>query len=329
MSDAGWHPDPFGRFDYRYFDGTQWSEKVSTAGVESTDAPVQSPTPPPVAPPPAAAPSTAATPPAPGATAAQPLPPPVAPGATAGGPPPGAGGLTPPPTGGETKKNLLPFLIAGGVGLLVLVLLIVVIGGGDGGGGDDGLGTEAFTLEGERAVFSKTFSVDEGQAFRVRVAPEGDWDPVIVLSAAEEDFADAVRRNGEFLSDISALSDVDLGDDDREILDSLFLSDTLEDIVSDSGELPDDIGRQVVLDNQDNGFEGEVEGIADISFFDIELRITVYDYDAAASGTRSGEIVIETTDESLDRGGIEGLFSDDELPDAFTDFLSDENFLSD
>ena len=36
-ADAGWHPDPSGRFEVRYFDGTAWTDHVSTAGTQSRD----------------------------------------------------------------------------------------------------------------------------------------------------------------------------------------------------------------------------------------------------------------------------------------------------
>jgi hypothetical protein len=36
---AGWHPDPSGRHEQRYFDGSTWTEHVSTAGVAGTDRP--------------------------------------------------------------------------------------------------------------------------------------------------------------------------------------------------------------------------------------------------------------------------------------------------
>ena len=36
---AGWHPDPSGRHEQRYFDGTTWTEHVSNAGVTGTDRP--------------------------------------------------------------------------------------------------------------------------------------------------------------------------------------------------------------------------------------------------------------------------------------------------
>lgn len=34
---AGWNPDPLGRHELRYWDGTQWTEHVSNAGEQSTD----------------------------------------------------------------------------------------------------------------------------------------------------------------------------------------------------------------------------------------------------------------------------------------------------
>jgi len=39
MSDdpASWRPDPTGKHDHRYWDGTQWTENVADAGIASTD----------------------------------------------------------------------------------------------------------------------------------------------------------------------------------------------------------------------------------------------------------------------------------------------------
>lgn len=34
---AGWHPDPSGRYQLRYWDGTRWTEHVSTEGTTGTD----------------------------------------------------------------------------------------------------------------------------------------------------------------------------------------------------------------------------------------------------------------------------------------------------
>lgn len=37
---AGWYPDPAGRYELRYWDGSQWTEHVSRAGQQYTDPPV-------------------------------------------------------------------------------------------------------------------------------------------------------------------------------------------------------------------------------------------------------------------------------------------------
>lgn len=34
--EAGWHPDPLGRFDSRYFDGSRWSQHVGRVEADGT-----------------------------------------------------------------------------------------------------------------------------------------------------------------------------------------------------------------------------------------------------------------------------------------------------
>ena len=34
---ANWYPDPMGRHEYRYFDGTNWTEHVTSHGRQSVD----------------------------------------------------------------------------------------------------------------------------------------------------------------------------------------------------------------------------------------------------------------------------------------------------
>ena len=34
---AQWHPDPFGRAEFRYFDGTAWTHHVAVNGQQSTE----------------------------------------------------------------------------------------------------------------------------------------------------------------------------------------------------------------------------------------------------------------------------------------------------
>lgn len=38
---AGWYSDPSGRYELRYWDGTEWTEHVSRAGQQYTDPPVR------------------------------------------------------------------------------------------------------------------------------------------------------------------------------------------------------------------------------------------------------------------------------------------------
>ncbi len=37
---SGWYADPLGRFEYRYWNGTEWTDSVSRQGVQATDPPV-------------------------------------------------------------------------------------------------------------------------------------------------------------------------------------------------------------------------------------------------------------------------------------------------
>lgn len=50
---AGWYPDPMGRFEFRYFNGTAWTADVATDGARQIDQLGTAPTP--VAPPPSSA----------------------------------------------------------------------------------------------------------------------------------------------------------------------------------------------------------------------------------------------------------------------------------
>lgn len=43
---AGWFPDPYGRFDLRYWDGTEWTGHVARGGRQSVDPPIAVPAPP-------------------------------------------------------------------------------------------------------------------------------------------------------------------------------------------------------------------------------------------------------------------------------------------
>ncbi len=40
---SGWHPDPFGRHEYRWWDGSRWTEQVASHGQQGTDPAVAGP----------------------------------------------------------------------------------------------------------------------------------------------------------------------------------------------------------------------------------------------------------------------------------------------
>lgn len=121
MSDntPGWQTDPTGKHDHRYWDGSQWTDNVSNAGVASTDAyasaadaPVD---PTVVAPAPPAPDATASWPTTPGAPAA---PPPYVPTKPVSS---GAGG---------SKKGLL---VGGAIlaAVAIAVVAFLALGGDD------------------------------------------------------------------------------------------------------------------------------------------------------------------------------------------------------
>ena len=446
MSEPGWHPDPYGRYEYRFWDGQQWTDQASTGGVTYRDADVQQapptpdqaspaqatpepavpgPTPPeppaaadvpdaapadpapepsqpstapdattvipppgaespeptpeppaapapaapaapspqppaapeaPAAPEPAAAPPppepsapeppatpeppAAATPPPPPAAAASP-PPPPAPSAPASTPPPptpaaqvppAQPGAPPPPAplggpAGEKKRNWVPIAIAGGVAAVVLIGLIVLLGGG--GGGGDGTGEEDFALGGREGVFVRDVSFDAGFAYRVRVDAEGDWSPRVAVTVDPSDFAGSIRENGEFLSDLSLLSDADLDAPDSELLDSVGFFTDLDSLVTDSAQAPDDLGSRLVL-NQSPEFGESFATAADLALFDVDLKIVVFNQEASEDEEEfAGRILVEKTDEALDGNQVGDIFLSDDIPGDVEDFLlSDEAFFS-
>lgn len=40
---TGWHPDPLGRFDFRWFDGNRWTQHVGRVGSDGTRAQFEDP----------------------------------------------------------------------------------------------------------------------------------------------------------------------------------------------------------------------------------------------------------------------------------------------
>jgi hypothetical protein len=121
---AGWQPDPDGRHEYRYWDGTAWTDQVSDGGMVSTDPPGPAPTAavPPVTPSPADTTTSIPTAAPPGGVYA-----PGDPYAT------GMPGAVPP------QKSKVPVGLLALIGLVVAAIVAAVVIfalGGDDGGGD-------------------------------------------------------------------------------------------------------------------------------------------------------------------------------------------------
>jgi hypothetical protein len=108
VTDAGWNPDPTGKHELRYWDGSAWTDHVSDAGVAGTD-PLT---------PAAPEPTSVAVPPASTAPPAT---------RTAAAPAPAAGGSS-----GSGNK---PLLVIGGVLAVVVIAAAAffLLGGDDGG----------------------------------------------------------------------------------------------------------------------------------------------------------------------------------------------------
>jgi len=120
---ASWQPDPTGKHDHRYWDGSGWTDNVADAGVASID-PYEAPVPT-AAVDPAEAP-TVVTPVQSGDTTA------TWPAARPAAPPPYVP-PTPVPDGGGTGGNKRGLLIGGAIlaAVALVVIAILALGGGD------------------------------------------------------------------------------------------------------------------------------------------------------------------------------------------------------
>lgn len=147
----GWHPDPYSRHEYRYWDGAAWTDQVSDRGAVSSDPPMASA--------------------APGGYGAG--------GYGAGG----YGAAAPPPRRSRTGLwvSLAVFAAVAVVAAVVVVLTI-------GGDGDEGCRADGqYDLEVEQGQFVPVcVEVAAGEAMRFRVEPD-DFD-VIVGIEFQRDF---------------------------------------------------------------------------------------------------------------------------------------------
>ena len=274
MSDtnpAGWQPDPTGRHDHRYWDGSGWTDNVSDAGVAGTDpytAASAAPDPtvadaaapssqaPAWGEPSAAAPAdaTAAWSATPGAPV-PPIPPQAASGAPAGG--------------GGSKKGLL---IGGAIlaAIAIAVVAVLALDGDDddkvnasntedtttteGGGDSDGVRGELIellqrddqgALSQEQAECTADVVIDTIGADRLEGVDFSADEPPADLA---EDFSAAfLAAVDECDLDIGGLTDSDtsttVGSDDGGFTDSSELPDNFEEILADTYESSFGISR--------------------------------------------------------------------------------------
>jgi hypothetical protein len=279
--DASWQPDPTRRHEYRWWDGQQWTEHVSDGGQTSVD--------------PISAPPAPVVPPAPAPLHfAAPLPP-------AGGP------VTTPKTRG---KGLIVGVAIAAALLVAGAVAVVLLAGGDDGGSTYGVTED--TLVDDESFVTRSFQLDEGEAIRIRVEPEGDLDTnpgVVVNESTAEAIADVLGE--EFEDEFTDASST------GEMMDELF---TDSDVFSDS-DAADEFEDMFVYQTFDYGVEGEPDSdwvLAPVSGT-YQLVVTAYD------GDGEFRVIVEKYDDvvAID----DDLFSDD--GPLSEDFFTDDDFYSD
>lgn len=196
-----WHPDPLGRHQFRYWDGTTWTARVSDAGQLSAD-------------PIGGGGDAGASGPAPAASGAAPV---------GSGPPPGAafGAAPAPPAAGRSGTGRLVAIGA--------VVAIVVVGGlfaFKALRGDDGTGVSSGSITSNGDIVVREVSLNEGDVLRVLLTPEDGFDPSLAIGItpdayASYDFSDASDAtigynpaSDSFFSDVDEPIACDISSDD-------------------------------------------------------------------------------------------------------------------
>jgi hypothetical protein len=230
-SPAGWQPDPTGRHDHRYWDGTAWTDNVSDAGVAGTD-PIAAPAAP-VGPDATVADAPGAPTPPTDATAAWSTSPtaPVPPAAQ-----PVAGG-----GGSDSKKGLL-------IGGAILAVIAVIVAALLLGGGDDDEPNEASSDATTSTTESDSDSNGGVRALLIGALTNPDQGDLSLDDA--ECVADEVIAE----VDGDVLADVDYSTDDPPLQIQSAMADAYEtcgigdgstDDGSTGGDIPDDFVDQL------------------------------------------------------------------------------------
>lgn len=298
-TEPGWHADPLGRHESRYWDGSQWTEHVADAGVQSTD------------------PLDAAAAQQHQGGVIDPTQTIVVPGAAAD---PGSAPTDTLPqyanTGAQKSGGfpVVPVIIGLVVAAVVIGGLVFLIGGGDDGGDD--FGSHTATLSDDEPVAVYEVSLDQGEGVRFRAVPQSpDLDPVWVVALAQDEadalFSDAVADDLTF--------DADQPSD--------LFPDVADDVLTDYGSDDTGIGGGdlAAVDTVDCCGTGEAEAEAFVAPRSATYTLVLYD-----DGGEAGEldVVIERWEGNLEFDSLSDFVS--EFSDLSDDgFFSDESFFSD
>jgi len=297
-----WHPDPSGRHEFRWFDGTAFTDQVSDGGQITTDPgavapPVAPAQPPPVWPPAAAPPDSVWAPPSPT----------VGPATTPWAPPPPAPpplGAPPAPSRGRAVRTPLLLVAVGMVVVLAAAAYLLLADDG----GSAGTGTFEATLDADTPAVAHRVTVAAGAALTVEVDPSGDLDAVVavVVSDANADELDDLLR--------------DLGGAGARRLDDSGFTVDLAEVDGIDGEA-------VTVLRTDVGFAGEVEQVLLAVPFELEASIVVLPFDEE-SNEGDYEITIEAIDLDVDDDAdaedlLEAVADDDSVADDFRDFADE------
>lgn len=296
----GWNPDPSGRHEYRYWDGSSWTDDVSDNGVTSTDpvGGVAGPTEPGATapleptqtygqgPPPGGYPTG---PPSGGYPAAGP----PSGGYPAGGPG-GPGGYDPYSTGGvppatpPTKGVPKGLIIGGVIAVLALIIgLVVVFAGGDDGDDETSTGDETTTTGAD----TSDTSTDDTSETTEGTSEGSESTDVFALGVG-----DCVTDESEMTGEVTEVPIIDCAQPhSAEVYHSYMITDS---------ELPDQAGIETIVQEQClPAFQsfvglGYYDSVLEVNYLsptsdswdagDRELLCLVYDPSGDVTGTLAG-----------------------------------------
>jgi hypothetical protein len=312
---AGWQPDPTGKHDHRYWDGTQWTDNVADAGVAATD-PYVAPDPalaPPEAPAADAPPTDAEPPPAaepvaetPGdePTVVTPIEPedptdsyPTA--ATQPAPPPPYVPPTPVPDGGSDRGGNKRGLVIGGAilaAVAVAVIAFLLLGSDD---DSDVRAQMASAIENDTDL-----SASQAECVADLIVDEAGEDTFADTDFTAEDppdeFVEAFVKIG--IDEVLEACDLD---------EAAFGSDGSTDSSDGGGE-----GPETLEDLRDECADGDLAACDDL-YFSADLGSDLEEFGSTCGGT------MDPQEGFCELGGDEG-FGTDGSSDDFTDGLSED-----